>query len=441
MEADAERVERLSAALDRRPAVDGATLEGWRFDLSTGWTLRAGLKDGQLGGPYEPPAASRGFSGGAYLRWSDGLVSHAAIDGRTLEELDAALARWRQQAYRDPFAPEIPAPAPLPTVQTFEPRVAALVDGEPDELVAWLLRTRERLQAAGLERLQADSGAGQGWRFVYNSRGLRVAYAETAVLFGLSALELYWRSVSRRGLPAPSFLDELVEDVVATTTSLRPPAEAVIGQRPVLLAPPAAMGLVSKFLIANLAGLSLVTGRSAFTLDDVRQGRTVLREDLSLSVDSTLDLEMAASPISSEGVPGGRATIVERGRLRRPLADLKDAARSGFPPTPVPAGSPGFLLTGVAPPAERAALLAAGEAELEVHALLGLHTQDATSGRYALVAPRGLVWRGGQAVGRAKVGLRGSFFEQLRDSRTRLVAYPWSINPGLLIWPSVEHQA
>jgi hypothetical protein len=42
---------------------------------------------------------------------------------------------------------------------------------------------------------------------------------------------------------------------------------------------------------------------------------------------------------------------------------------------------------------------------------------------------------------RAKVGLRGSLFEQLLDPRTELVSFPWGLNPGLLVWAEVEPQA
>ncbi len=70
--------------------------------------------------------------------------------------------------------------------------------------------------------------------------------------------------------------------------------------------------------------------------------------------------------------------------------------------------------------------------------MLGLHTNDSTSGRYSLVAPQAQVYRAGRLRGRAKVALRGSLFEHLLDERTALVAFPWGRNPGLLIWSEVE---
>src|SRR5712691_12079148 len=81
--AETDYAETLAELLDRQPWAGHAEVVGWRFSLSTGWSLQAGLKDDQLGGPYEPPATARGTSGRGYLRWSDGCVSHIGLDTRT----------------------------------------------------------------------------------------------------------------------------------------------------------------------------------------------------------------------------------------------------------------------------------------------------------------------------------------------------------------------
>jgi PmbA protein len=437
-EPDLGLAERLAERLDAQPRVERAQLVGWRFDLSSGWSLRAGLKDGALGGPYEPPASAHLTGGRLYLRWSDGRVSHGSFRGQVLDELPDRLAEWRLNAFDDPGAPDILPPAELPTVQTADPAVEALVDGAPDPLLNWLQTVRQRLEAAGLGRLQADCGAGRGDRQVYNSRGLRVSYGETSASFSVSAEELYWRVFGKRRLPAPAEQEELIGEVIATSLPLRQVVEAPAGELPVLLSPGVAMSMLGAFLLSNLGGAGVLAGRSAYSLEDFRSGRQVARADLAVTVDSLLDLEGAASPVSSEGVPGGRVKLVERGRLVRPIVDLKHAARAGFPPTPVPGGSPGFLLLSDRPAVPLADLLAGDGTALRVHSMLGLHTQDSTSGRYSLVAPQAQVLRGGALAGRAGVALTGSFFDHLLDERTVLVDFPWGLNPGLLIWTRVE---
>ena len=436
--AELELAERLAERLDRRPRVEGAELVGWRFDLRTGWTLRAGLKNGLLGGPYEPPSASHHTSGSLYLRWSDDQVSRGPFNARIVDELDEHLVEWRLNAYHDPDAPEILPPAPLPEVETADPAVEALVDAESEPRLDWLHQVRGRLGAAGLNRLQADCDASRGWRQVYSSSGLRVCYAATSCSFGASAEELYWRSYGKRRLPLAAELEELLEDVATVTPVLRETVEPPEGEIPVLLSPGVAMGLLGTFLVSNLQGATILAGRSAYTLGDFHAGRQVARPDLHLAVDSLLDLEGAASPISAQGLPGGRAVLIEGGRLARPTVDLKYSRRSGFPPTPVPAGSPSFLYWSDRPPAALAAIQSGILAGLRIHSVLGLHTNDSTSGRYSLVAPQAQVLRAGRLQGRAKVALRGSLFEHLLDERTALVSFPWGRNPGLLFWSEVE---
>jgi PmbA protein len=438
-----EAPERLAELLDRRPALDGVAVVQWRFDLGIGWSLQAGLKDGRLGGPYEPPSAARGFGGSIYLRWSDGSVTRGMVDGRTLDAWDESLAEWRANAFADPDAPDVlpPPPEPLPVVQTADPGVEALVDGHPLRLIEPLDRARERLGRAGVRRLRADSSAARGRRFLAASTGLRVSYPETAAALYLAAEDRYWRSFSKRRWYADDELEELLDDAAETTSVLLKDATAPIGEVPVLLRPGVASSFLGSFLVANLGGSAVVNRRSAWSLDDFRGGCQVLREDLDLTIDTLLDLEGAASPISSEGVPGGRATLIERGRLVRPAVDLKYARRSGFPPTPVPGGAPGTLLRGARPVRTAARVRSELPTALELHAALGLHSQDSASGRYSVVAAHSQVIQAGRPIGGAKVSLVGSFFDHLLDERTELVAYPWGLNPGLLIWTTVERQA
>jgi predicted Zn-dependent protease len=435
--ADLPLAERLAELLDSRASANGAAIAAWRFDLGVGRSIGVGVKDGSLGGPYEPPSAARGARGGLHLHWSDGLISTSSIDQTTVTDFDEQRRGWRAHAYEDPEAPGVlPPPERLPAVVTHNSLVEQAVEQDPEPLFKELTAARDRLTGKGGWRVDADAGVSAGTRAVYSSSGLRVAYATTSASFSVSADDLYWRSFEKRRLPTSAEIDELIENVAETMRVLGRTAEAPRGELPVLLSPGLAMSFIGRFLLGNLGARGLMTGRSAFTLEDVREGRKVASETLTIVVDSLLDLESAASPISGEGVPGGRAAIVERGRLVRPLADLKYAAMTGFPPTPVPGGSPGALVETSCEPVE--AIRQGLEEGLELSSVLGMHGQDPTAGRYSLVAPQARVLRNGQPLGRARVLLAGSFLEHLLDPRTRFVRYPWGLNPGMVIWTRVE---
>ncbi|MCC7103756.1 MAG: hypothetical protein IT307_01320, partial [Chloroflexi bacterium] len=101
-------VDEVVARLGARFAVGGVGLEGWRIELSDGWSLSTGAREGRMGGPYEPPTSARGLGGSVYLRWADGSISAGALTVPTLDEWEAQAAEWRRTAYVDAFAPEIP---------------------------------------------------------------------------------------------------------------------------------------------------------------------------------------------------------------------------------------------------------------------------------------------------------------------------------------------
>ncbi len=91
-------VDALAEQLTARPKIGGAEIVDWRFNLTAGWALRAGLRDDELGGPYQPPAAAQGTTRRLYARWSDRKVSHGDLDPAVVEELPARLAEWRANA-------------------------------------------------------------------------------------------------------------------------------------------------------------------------------------------------------------------------------------------------------------------------------------------------------------------------------------------------------
>src|SRR5581483_1138874 len=205
------------------------------------------------------------------------------------------------------------------------------------------------------------------------------------------------------------------------------------GARGVIFMPAAVEALLGRFLLGALAGRAIVDGRSPFTRADLDARRQVARSDLGLIVDTTLPFELATAPCSSDGVPAGRAGLIQAGRLAAPILDLATAAEVGLPPTPSPRRRPHVLLD-----SDRDHLaLADGMRTLGdgvvVRDLPGLHTQGAHRWRYSLVVPDAQVVRAGRPAGRASCRLRGNLLEHLTSSATRLLRAPDELNPALLV--------
>ncbi len=431
--------EELARRLDARPSSDGAEVVGWRFDLSESRSIRAGLKDSRLGGPYDPPSLADGTGGGIYLIWSDAQQTYANVDVLALEEFGERVADWRLNAFADPYAPPILPPAQFPSVQTYDPNVVEILEGRTAEFFDLLRQALEAGRASGAQVVDAGVGAGEGTRFLYYSSGLRLSYPETSFSFWLSADDLYSRGFGKRRVIEADEVAELLEDVCETTAALRSDGSLESGVLPIVLPPGESGSFLGHYLGSNLSGAAVVNGHSAYTLDDFRQSKQVVRADLRLRVDTLLALEGAATPATSEGVPGGQVDLVRDGRLLTPLLDLKYAARASMPPTPLPRGGPGMLVETERLLDRPDALLAGVERGLYVYSVLGMHTQDSSSGRYSLVASQARPIRNGRLLdGKVKAVLAGDFFEHLRDDGTLFARFPHEWTPGMRVLSNVS---
>ena len=281
--------------------------------------------------------------------------------------------------------------------------------------------------------VDATARAGRGTRQVLSSAGLRIRFPETSCSLTVGAEDLYEANFARRRLPRDDELTEIVERVLDTVVALRTEEELPSRSIAVLFTPEIVEDLVGRVLGAALAGGAVLEGRSAFRLDDFRGGSVVVREDLDVVVDTTLPLELATSPCSSEGVPGGRVALLAAGRLVTPTLGASQALRCGLPATPVPRGAPRLLLqpTGGLLTVEDAwGRLRPG---LVVSFVMGLHVQAARTGGYAVVAPQAQLVQDGSLRGRVGARLVGNVFRHLRDGSAIFVRFPHALNPGLLL--------
>lgn len=198
---------------------------------------------------------------------------------------------------------------------------------------------------------------------------------------------------------------------------------------PVLLDP----GVVDRYaldtLLFHLSGSSVALGESRFSAEDYRAGRQAFPERLSLRLDPLRPLGPGSYRATPEGVPAARCAYVERGRLVAPLLDLKFARRLALPPTPLPYDADALEL-------ECGPRLSWDEALAEpqvvrVVSVLGIHTQDASSGDFSLSAPQALAYAGGRCVGRLRGTIGGNLFDALADPALRLVDVPGERVPAM----------
>lgn len=407
-------------------------LHGWRFDVSAGQQINLGITDNDFAGAYSPAANRAGLSGELYVIWEDGKISQTNLERRTLDDFPAQLAVWRATAYEDPQAAPLLGPRPAPAVEVYDPAVAALFTGGSEALFRVLRDAERAIRAYGVELLDAGLGVSLGQQVVRNSVGVDVAWEHTACSFWLSADSLYSNGYSRRAFVPASEIARLVKDVGETSRLLKAPARLQSGRLTALLPPRLAESFVGTFLVRNAAGSLVANRQSAWSADDFAGRKQVASPGFSLTVDSLRPLETDTRPVSSEGMPGGRQAIVEAGRLMTPLVDAKYSRVLNLPLTPP--GGTYFTHQLLARFDDLVATTANG---LIVYSVLGMHTQDASSGNFSLTADKAVVVRDGKPLGSVKAIIAGGFFDNLQDDATLFGLAPPELNPGLSIYTTV----
>lgn len=418
--------EALAEVLARRtatPLQPDLAIAQWRLTVDAGTSVDIGLKDNHMGGPYEAPNELTALRGSAYVVWADGRVSTGVIDRATLEELDEDLHTWRQAAYHDPWAPDVPgASVEVPPVALYDEGAAAWVRGDTGVMFEILARFAAELPPYEAERVSGGVTAARSERTILSSRGFRHAGRSTGVSAWAEVDGRASDGLSLRRLPDPAEIDGIIRRVGETSRALRRDARLTPGRQRVVLWPSAAEALWSKYVLGNLEGQRVLAGGSAFGLEQFADAAALFHPSLSFGIDPLRPLGAGSYDVSGEGVPACAFTFIDEGHLVSPLLDLKHARKAGLAPTPWPRGASSHVL----PPATLGFddLVASLDRGLLVYQILGLHTQDGASGRFSLTVSQGLVVERGRVVGRAKAIIAGNFLDVLREPVT------WAFVPG-----------
>jgi PmbA protein len=135
---------------------------------------------------------------------------------------------------------------------------------------------------------------------------------------------------------------------------------------------------------------------------------------------------------SQEGLPARACSFLEGGRLKTPLCDLKYARRLGFAPTANPSAMDTLFFEGPPPMTYEEAVASADGGAL-VLSVLGVHTQDFTSGDFSLSAPQTLAIGPTGLGARLRATISGNVFDLLRSPKLGFVRFPGEPCPGLLV--------
>jgi len=285
-------------------------------------TLEVLYRNGQLSRVNEDnlsSAAVRVIEGGRL-----GLSYGAAPGPRLVEEAKAAAAHGGTAGFS--FA----CGAAYPSPELFDERASAANTEALIEICEQAKRMVLRAlpdialsvhcQASDETLVVATSGGADG-----EQRATRFAIELSAPIRGAGT----GISKVRTGLAPFGVPEDLVEAFVTRYRDTERTSRPKTGRLPVLLAPEASF-LLTLPLCAGLSGDAIAKGTSP--LGD-RLGEKVLSERLTVLDDPTVDGDAASRRFDDEGVPCARRVLVEEGRLRGYLLDLRAAASLRMSPT------------------------------------------------------------------------------------------------------------
>ncbi len=425
--------DRIAAA-----SVDGATVDRWSLYMTESRRLSLSIKDREAGNAHAPLSLSEGCGARYLLVWNDGLVSRGSLERRQLDrDLDTALKQARDAAYEDPDASHIRGPAEIPEVALHDAGAAAGAGGDTSCWAPRLAAVRETIDGEALRTWSGSFSASEAESRLLTSAGLDVSGRGSSAGWHVSYNGELGDGHSARNLDSDEEFSERLQRVIGLVRELGKPGPALAGTRPTLLHPSVVESYALSTLLHNLDGSAVSNEESHFHREDFGGDTPKLREDLSLTLDPLRPLRSGSYRFTVEGVPARRFTFVDRGRLTSPVLDLKYAHRLGLEPTPLPYSMEALSLEGP----ERISLneaLRQADGGVMVMSVLGVHTQDATSGDFSLSAPQTLAIKDGGFAGRVRGTIAGNIFDVLNSADLQLVHLEGDSTPGLLFPCRVE---
>ncbi|MDH3785349.1 MAG: metallopeptidase TldD-related protein, partial [Acidobacteriota bacterium] len=236
-----------------------------------------------------------------------------------------------------------------------------------------------------------------------------------------------------RRLESPERIDSRLQRIAVLAHALAG-AEATMsdGVQSVLLHPHVVQSYVLSTLLFNLRGSVVSHGEGQFALDRFGAEDAVLRDDIHLRFDPLHPFRSGTYRFTAEGIAAERCSFIDRGRLVQPILDLKFAHRLQMTPTPQITDSDSIEFGDGKPLDEEQAGAETAGGPL-VLSVLGVHTQDSSSGDFSLSAPHVLALGADGYSGRGRGTLSGNLFDILRDPETRFVRFEGESVPGMRV--------
>lgn len=413
--------------------------EDFRLTSDYNESLTLGQKENELLGPYNMPSISKSLTATLYIRWNDKKVSNVNLNYEGILNFDKEIGGWREKAFHDEWAPAIWRESVFDNADAlkykmYDPEIAEIVDGKAGFLFDAIKHADTKLRPVS-KLITVNAFASVNRRFIFlGPEAGEPVYDFCFSLAGI-AFELdnqYSDSFIKRRIFTFKDIDPMIEKALRfypafsakTDKKEALPKPAV---KSVILTPSVSESFINKYLMSNLYGRPVVEKQARFSLGDFSSHEKFFRDDISIKYEPDFDdFEVNNIPLTYEGVYSEPVYFVKHGKLQTPMLDLKYAKKAEMPPT-------AYLSPDTFQCSEYKLKIETGEYECVNNILddmrdgfiifdvLGMHTQDHTSGDFSISAPHAVMVCDGKPSGLVKLSISGNFFEILNHHNTKFL--------------------
>lgn len=371
-----------------------------------------------LGGILGPVSSRQKFGGYALIEWQDGKVSKGGFSLAFINDFEKQLDNFYETRYEDINAKNFLSKK-SETFDNQESKEIMSRNFDPVKTVTdqnillkkWMSELKETRQYSGSTINVSEST-------VTNSNGLEVSESKTIN-------EIYCYMGDEGGIEwsqrkpttdkqARKYFDRV--SLIYKIVTRKCPSPKLTKKISVILDPDSFSSIFSHFIGFNISAESIYKKQSFFTLKDFSQKKSIASAKLDLIVHPRKKMKPSAGNFSWIGWEYPQNfSFIKGGKLVSPISDHRHANILKIKPTP---GMDSLQLVTFGDIEQKRSLeesFNSGDESIIVTQLLGLHTQDESSGNFSLVCPKSIYIKDGKPQGSLEVMIRGNMFEIFKN--------------------------
>jgi PmbA protein len=401
-----------------KSSVKARTIKNYILNSSVSSKTSIGVIGKKLGGAYRPVVTSSDFSGTLLVEWPGGLISKSEVNASWVRSFERKLKSIKKLSYRDDAAKNFLAQQKITdhTKQADNAILTEKVDinktliSRTKDLHSWITDLKEKVP-------EVDANIGSSMRSFSNSKDNHLKERHTFVDISALLGQYAWMGFAERNdSKYEKKINYLKNWTEKKYRAMKKDAKRIEKKIDVILSPSKFQALFDHFILENISANAIYKRRSCYTISDFEKNKKIGPDNMTLTVTPRKEMSLGGSNFSSTGWSyPDEFKFFENGKLKAPISGHRHAKLLKISPTP-PIKS--FRLTNFGPiekSIEENDFISQTDNAILITQLLGLHTQDSSTGDFSLVAPMSLIVKNGKFVGRTEVMIRGNMFDILKN--------------------------